>query len=158
MLKELLRDTFAYIQPGAAVDGLSDADAVRRLPGAPHSVAEIVAHIAFWQDWFLARCAGENQAMVARAADGWPDVTTSSWPEIRSKFKAGLDAAVALSEDPARLDVRLTPPIEFPPLAEYTVREALTHIATHNAHHLGQVVTLRQLSGAWPPPAGSWTW
>jgi len=32
------------------------------------------------------------------------------------------------------------------------------HVATHNAHHLGQVILLRQLTGAWPPPAGSWTW
>lgn len=158
MLKELLRDTFAYIPPVAALDGLTEADAVRRLPGAPHSIAEILAHLAFWQDWFLGRCAGEDRPMVAKAADGWPDATLASWPDLKGRFLAGLDAAVALSEDVARLGSRLTPAIEFPPLAEYTVRDALTHIATHNAHHLGQIVTLRQLSGAWPPPAGPWTW
>ena len=43
-------------------------------------------------------------------------------------------------------------------MANYTVQQALAHIAVHNAHHLGQVVTLRQLMGQWPPPAGSWTW
>ena len=37
-----------------------------------------------------------------------------------------------------------------------TKRDVL--VATHNAHHLGQVILLRQLLGAWPPPAGSWTW
>jgi uncharacterized damage-inducible protein DinB len=52
----------------------------------------------------------------------------------------------------------VTPAIEFPPLAHHTVREALVHVAMHNAHHLGQVITLRQLLGAWPPPAGSYTW
>jgi hypothetical protein len=31
-------------------------------------------------------------------------------------------------------------------------------MATHTAHHLGQIIVLRQLLGAWPPPAGSWTW
>src|SRR5688500_19676596 len=108
MLKELLRDTFAYIQPGAAIDGLTDADAKRRLPGAPHSIAEIVAHLTFWQDWLLARCAGENRPMVARAADGWPDVSTVDWRDIQSKFLMGLDAAVALSADANRLDARLT--------------------------------------------------
>jgi uncharacterized damage-inducible protein DinB len=52
----------------------------------------------------------------------------------------------------------VTPPIEFPPLTHYTIADALTHVATHNAHHLGQVILLRQLAGTWPPPAGSWTW
>jgi hypothetical protein len=35
---------------------------------------------------------------------------------------------------------------------------ALVHVANHNAHHLGQIVLLRQLMGRWPPPSGSWTW
>ncbi len=52
----------------------------------------------------------------------------------------------------------VSPAIEFPPLAHYTIGDALVHVATHNSHHLGQVVLLRQLHGAWPPPAGSWTW
>ena len=31
----------------------------------------------------------------------------------------------------------VSPPIEFPPLANYTVGDALVHVATHNSHHLG---------------------
>jgi len=52
----------------------------------------------------------------------------------------------------------LTPAIEFPSLAHYSRRDVLVHVATHNAHHLGQVILLRQLLGVWPPPSGSWTW
>jgi uncharacterized damage-inducible protein DinB len=52
----------------------------------------------------------------------------------------------------------VTPAIEFPPLADYTIRDAMVHVGVHTAHHLGQVVVLRQLMGLWPPPAGSWTW
>jgi uncharacterized damage-inducible protein DinB len=40
----------------------------------------------------------------------------------------------------------------------YTVGEALVHVSTHNSYHLGQVIVLRQMLGAWPPPAGSYTW
>ena len=158
MLRELLRDTFAYIQPAAALDGLTDEQAIARDAAAPHSIAEIVAHLAFWQDWFLARCAGDPRPMVASAADGWRRIEDGDWPALKQRFLDGLDAAVQLSEDADRLSARITPPIEFPPLAEYTVRDALTHMAVHNAHHLGQIVTLRQLSGSWPPPAGPWTW
>jgi uncharacterized damage-inducible protein DinB len=158
MLRELLKDTFAYIQPTAALSDLSDGDAGQRLTGAPHSIVEIVAHLAFWQDWFLARCRGEALPMVGAAGEGWPASGASDWSAVRSRFEAGIEAATALSEDDTRIARPVVPAIEFPPLAAYTIREALTHVALHNAHHLGQVVTLRQLMGKWPPPSGSWTW
>jgi len=31
-------------------------------------------------------------------------------------------------------------------------------MALHTAHHFGQVVTVRQSLGAWPPPGGGDTW
>ena len=75
-----------------------------------------------------------------------------------ARFEAGLMRAAAIGEDPARLAQPVTPPIEFPPLAHYTVHDALTHIAQHNSHHLGQIITTRQLLRSWPPPSGSFTW
>ena len=35
---------------------------------------------------------------------------------------------------------------------------ALTNFAGHGVYHLGQVVTLRQGLGLWPPPSGGDTW
>jgi uncharacterized damage-inducible protein DinB len=63
-----------------------------------------------------------------------------------------------VGDNPDRLDAPIAPAIEYPPLARHTVREALVHVSTHNAHHLGQVITLRQILGTWPPPSGSFTW
>jgi uncharacterized damage-inducible protein DinB len=154
---ELLSDTLAYIPPARALEGLSPEDAERRVAGANHSIAEIVAHLLFWQDWFSRRCEGIPASMVGSAAEGWPAVAPGSWPELQSRFLSGLQRLVAMGE-PGRLDAPIAPPIEFPPLARYTVRDALAHVATHNAHHLGQIVVLRQIQGLWPPPSGSWTW
>ncbi|HTD56006.1 MAG TPA: hypothetical protein VK670_11535, partial [Silvibacterium sp.] len=39
-----------------------------------------------------------------------------------------------------------------------TLQEELEGEATHSAYHLGRVVLLRQLFGAWPPPSGGDTW
>jgi uncharacterized damage-inducible protein DinB len=36
--------------------------------------------------------------------------------------------------------------------------QMLHAIAAHNSYHLGQVVVLRQMLGAWPPPSGGLTW
>ena len=153
---ELLVENTSYIAPLKAIEGLAAGDAERRLPGAPHSIAEVVAHAAFWQEWFVGRAEGSGVPIPPQAALGWPDVRAGGWDEVTGRFRDGLRRAEALGEgDVARL---VTPPLEFPPEARYTVADVMTHIAVHNAHHLGQVVLLRQLQGLWPPPAGSWTW
>lgn len=154
--RELLIDTWSYIAPGRALEGISAEDASRRLPGAPHAIAEIVAHLAYWQEWFALRAQGRGEPMAASASLGWP-AGPAAWPELRSRFEAGLEALAALDRPGVR-EVEVAPPIEFPPLASYTVGDVLVHVAQHNAHHLGQVVLLRQLMGIWPPPSGSWTW
>jgi uncharacterized damage-inducible protein DinB len=155
--RDTLIDTLAHLSPPLIVDGLSVEAAERRLQDAPHSIAEIVSHLSFWQEWFIRRCQGADVPMVASAALGWPTVAAGSWPQIKERFCAGLDTLVGLGEhgDPG---APVHPPIPFPPLANYTVRDVIEHVAHHNAHHLGQVVVLRQIMGEWPPPAGSWTW
>jgi len=155
---ELLLNPSAYAPPAHVLEDLSDAEAMRRVEGAPHSVAEIVAHMAFWQEWFLSRARGVAAPMVAPAAAGWPAAPSGSWGETRERFLSGAREAVSLGSRAEAAARRLSPAIEFPPLAHYTVNDALTHVAIHNAHHLGQVVVLRQLLGRWPPPSGSWTW
>jgi hypothetical protein len=114
--------------------------------------------MSFWQSWFLARCEGRHEPLVASASLGWPTVDAAGWPAVRDEFLSGLRRAVTLGESDTRRGTAVAPAIEFGPLSSYTVGDALTHVAMHNAHHLGQIITLRQLMGAWPPPGGSFTW
>jgi len=39
-----------------------------------------------------------------------------------------------------------------------SVGYALTDTAAHNGYHLGQIVLVRQMIGAWPPEGGAYTW
>jgi uncharacterized damage-inducible protein DinB len=153
--RELLIDTFTHIPPRRALEQLTTDEAEKKTAGTSHSIAEIVAHMSFWQDWFCDRCDGVARPMVTSAAAGWPGVAPGSWPELSTRFSAGLERAVALAQ---RGEAPIAPAIEFGPLAHYTVRDAIVHIAQHNSHHLGQVIVMRQLLGQWPPPGGGWTW
>jgi uncharacterized damage-inducible protein DinB len=153
--REFLIDTVAHIRPLHAVDGLTVADAERRLANAPHSIADLVAHMAFWQDWWCSRCEGQGAPVIDSAATGWPAVAAGSWADVHGRFRDGLERMAAFGSD---ADRPVRPAIEFPPLAHYTVGDAIVHVAQHNSHHLGQVILLRQLMGTWPPPSGSWTW
>ena len=153
--RKLLIETHAHMPPEHALEQLDAIDAERRLPGAGHSIADIVAHMSFWQEWFCLRCDGLADAMPAPASRGWPELASGSWPEVCTRFAAGLERAATFVD---RSDRPIAPAIEFAPLAGYTVGDALVHIAQHNSHHLGQVILLRQMMGLWPPPSGSWTW
>src|SRR5262249_50212495 len=157
-LRSLLVETYAHMPPAHILGDVSEPDAMRRFTGVQHSIAEIVAHMAFWQSWFLRRCRGEFAPMVASASLGWPNVAEDGWTAIRERFSSGTEEAAALAAQPGLLEQLVHPAIEFPPLAGYTVRDALVHVASHNSHHLGQAIVLRQLMGSWPPPSGSWTW
>lgn len=156
--QELLLFPVAYLPPPRILDGLSAAQSELRVPGASHSVVEIVAHLVFWQSWFLERCSGVATLLVSKASLGWPASAAGEWEPLKKQFVAGLERAVELAADESSSLRRVEPPIEFPPLANYTIADAITHVAIHNAHHLGQIVTLRQILGAWPPPEGGWTW
>ena len=157
--REMLTEPIAFLAPAPALEGLTAAAAEQRLPGANHSIAEIVAHLAFWQGWFVRRLNGIAEPMVERAADGWPTVAPGSWREVEEVFLGGLTRLVTEAERTTeQLDEPLTPSIAFSPLAHYSRRDVLVHVGAHNAHHLGQIILLRQILAAWPPPAGSWTW
>ncbi len=157
-VRELLIETLAHIPPAGALEHLTTDEAERRVPGANHSIAEVVAHMNFWASWFCDRCEGAAAPMVTSAATGWPQVAPGTWSELHRQFLSTLERAAALGAEPSRLAAPIAPTIEFPPLANFTIRDALVHMATHNAHHLGQVIILRQVMGLWPPPSGSYTW
>jgi uncharacterized damage-inducible protein DinB len=156
--RELLIDTFAFVPPARALDGLTADEADRHAEGHTHSIAEIVAHMAFWQNWFCRRLDGIHEPPVGAAALGWPEPAPGSWEDLKGMFLVGLERVAAHGDPESRLDQPITPAIEFAPLMHYTTRDALVHVAHHNAYHLGQVVSLRQAMRLWPPAAGGWTW
>ena len=157
-LRSLLVETHAHMPPAHILGDVPEPDATRHFSNIPHSIADIVAHMDFWQSWFLRRCRGESAPMAASALLGWPNVAEGGWTALRERFVSGTEEAAALASQADLLEQLVHPAIEFPPLAGYKVRDALVHVASHNSHHLGQIIILRQLMGSWPPPSGSWTW
>ena len=152
-MRFLLADQSGGFTPFArALDGLSGEDAVRRPDGSPHSVAEVVAHPVFWQDRFLRMVDGEPPSPVPHASDGWPAVSADEWPDLVARFLANRERFRALAADEAELSRPLVAG------KDRSVGAAVASYHRHDAHHLGQVILLRRLVGAWPPPGGGDTW
>jgi len=78
----------------------------------------------------------------------WPDSdappTPRAWNASISQFRADLKAMVALVKNP-KVDLLARIPHGE---GQTVLREALL-LADHNAYHLGQLILLRKLLGAW---------
>jgi DinB family protein len=120
----------------------------KKSKGAPHTAWQLLEHmrIAQWDILEFSR----NAAHVSPEfpAGYWPNSeappTDRAWNESLRKFRADLEAMVALVSDP-KTDLFARIPHGD---GQTILREALL-VADHNAYHLGQLILLRRLLGAW---------
>lgn len=145
--------------PAHVLEAIDEALAHRRAPGTPHSIYEEVWHLAFWQDLSLDWIAGKPTPYPGHAAEGFPTSIAEPWAAVRERFLQGTKRAADIAGDEERLEAAVLCLSRQPDHPRtMTVREQTEGVAAHNAYHLGRVVLLRQLFGAWPPPSGGDTW
>jgi uncharacterized damage-inducible protein DinB len=148
-----------HLSPGAVLDGLTADQAHARPYGLPHSIAEIVAHICYWQEWFNNCVAAGFNGIPEHAVDGWPAVRRDRWDALRARYLYSVEEAKRIAAKSGSLGDPLLPAgVDIPSLANESRGTALLHAAVHGSHHLGQIITIRQLLGLWPPPGGTITW
>jgi len=134
-------------------------DAVRDLPpdlrgkaprGSPYTAWQLVEHMRIAQEDILRFSRNTDGAYEALEwPDGyWPKTKgprdDTAWEASLSGFRADRKAMEALVGDPAQ-DLFLPFPWGD---GQTLVREAML-VADHTAYHLGQLVLLRRLLGAW---------
>jgi uncharacterized damage-inducible protein DinB len=159
LLISLLGGEGVFLEPAAVLDGLMSEQADAKPHNLPHSIAEIVAHLCYWQEW-MNRCATTGfSGLPPHAADGWPAVPAGRWDSLRMRYLHSIEEAKRIAAESDSLGHHLLPPgVQDPFFAKASLGSGIVHTALHNAHHLGQIITLRQLIGSWPPPGGSMTW
>jgi catechol 2,3-dioxygenase-like lactoylglutathione lyase family enzyme len=106
--------------------------------GMSHSIYEELWHAAMWQRAVLDRNEVAGEDYYPRSA---PE-QEHQWHDLVLEFMNGANAAVAWAQSSEALAVETAPG---------TVAAELASLAVHNAYHLGKIVALRQLIGAWPP-------
>ena len=87
-------------------------------------------------------------AGLSKRVDDYPSAAPEhqqEWDDVVRLFLDGTRAAVVLAESPERLALEVEPGV--------TMADELHSLAVHNAYHLGKIVSLRQMIGAWPPKA-----
>ncbi len=117
--------------------------------GAPHSAWQLLEHLRIAQWDILDFCRNPKYKELDFPAGYWPagdaTPTDAAWERSLRAFRADLAALQKLVANPA---TDLFAPIPHGQ-GQTILREALL-VADHNAYHLGQLLLLRRLLGAWP--------
>jgi hypothetical protein len=128
------------------LSGLTLAQVSVRPPGVSHSNYDELWHVTKWQS-IVVQC---DERAAAAWVDGGQDFPAEApgdermWTDLVREFITGSEAAVVLGRSPEALTREVG--------AGVTIAESLECLAVHNAYHLGKIVVLRQVIGAWPPP------
>ena len=122
----------------------------KRVPNLAHTAWQILYHMWMTQRDILEFVRDPAYESPPWPSGYWPDesasgaVTEKQWEETVRKHREDLSAVIALVKDPAT-DLLV-------PLAhgsgQTVLREALL-VIDHNSYHLGQLVDIRRLLGAW---------
>ena len=152
MAKRALSGSDSHVGAANAVDGLEWRVAAARPEGAPHSILQLVNHMTYWQEWALKWLDGKPARAPKHAAGSWPGkaspASRKEWTEAVRRYRRALDALGRRSQRKDLLSKR----------GKMTRLEMLHIIGAHTSYHVGEVVLMRQMQGAWPPPSGGVTW
>jgi len=147
-LLELLGGGHAHLDFAKATAKLPVKLRGARPAGLPHTPWRLVEHMRIAQ-WDILRFSIDPHHVSPEFPDGyWPQgdapPDSKAWDRSIAAFQMDLKAIKDLVADP-NTDL-------FTPLphgqGQTILREALL-VADHNAYHLGQLVTVRRLLGAW---------
>lgn len=140
----------AHVDFSRAIDGLPPELRGRRPAGFPHSPWEILEHLRLALEDILEYSRNPDWVSPAWPGGYWPEgpepPDDAAWEGSIAAFRRDLAAMRALVADPAN---DLLAPFPWAEGANL-LREALL-VGDHNAYHLGQLVDVRRLLGAWPP-------
>ena len=131
-----------FVPANTAVKGLTAEQASWSDGKGNHSVGQLAYHLVFWNRQNLARLKGEKpDAFSGNNDETFNKFDNKTWNDIVQQLDdvmKELEHWVETADDAKLKDAAQT----------------FTHISTHNAYHIGQIIFVRKEQGAWDPKNG----
>jgi hypothetical protein len=148
-LVRLLEWRDAHVDFDAAVAGLPPHLHGSRPAGLPYSPWELLEHLRITQRDILDFCRDANYSEPRWPDEYWPGspapASVEAWEESVAAFRRDREELAKLARDRGvELFARI------PHGSGQTYLRELLLVADHNAYHLGELVAVRRLLGAWP--------
>jgi len=131
-----------FVPISVATDGLTAEQANWKDGKGNHSVGQLTYHLLFWNRRELAKFKGETlDKFSGNNEETFDNFDTKKWNDTVKQLDqvmADLEKFVATADDKT-LEANASD---------------IAHIGTHNAYHVGQMIFVRKLQGAWNPENG----
>lgn len=148
-LAELLDGGNAHAAWRAALAGIPEAQRGAKPPGAAHTPWQLLEHLRIAQWDILEFCRNPRHVSPEFPSGYWPaseaPLDAGAWGKSLESFARDLEQMKKLVMNPRTNLFARIPHGD----GQTILREALL-AADHAAYHLGQMVLLRRLLGAWP--------
>ncbi len=128
----------------ALLSGLTLEQVTARPSAQTHSIYDELWHAALWQTIMVDRDEAlyEETWHAGRRYPERPPHDLAEWDALVEDFLAGQARALAWTASPEKLHADVNP--------GESMADILSGLAVHTAYHLGKIVALRQVLGAWP--------
>jgi uncharacterized damage-inducible protein DinB len=153
-LATLLTSESAHVNFNAAVADLPAELHGRQATGAAHTPWQLLEHMRITQRDVLHRIGNANHRALAFPDEYWPSSAApprnDSWDSSIADFRADQKALADIIGNSAPHQsgkTNLFGPTR--PGADSVLLDDLLMIVDHNAYHLGELILLRRLLGAW---------
>ena len=131
-----------FVPISVAVDGLTAEQASWQPPAGGHSAGQLTYHLLFW-----------NRRSLVKFQGGTNDKFGGDNEQTFEKFDAKQWSDTVKQLDQVMTDLeKLVESADDQKLAQWA--PTIGNICTHNAYHIGQIVYVRKLQGAWNPDNG----
>ena len=131
-----------FVPANVAVKGLTAEQASWTDDKGNHSVGQLAYHLVFW-----------NRQNLARLKDEKPAAFSGNNDETFNKFDSK-----TWNETVKQLDEVMNELEKWVETADEgklkDSAQVFTHISTHNAYHIGQIIYVRKEQGSWDPKNG----
>jgi len=131
-----------FVPADVAVKGLTAEQASWTDGKGNHSVGQLAYHLVYWNRRNLANLKGEKQEKFSgNNEETFDRFDAKSWNEIVRQLDDVMNELEKWVEtaDEAKLKESAA---------------VFTHISTHNAYHVGQIIYVRREQGSWDPNMG----
>jgi hypothetical protein len=140
----------AFAPFGAATEGITAAQAARSPGERMNSIWAVTNHLWFWNEVPLRKLRGEAVEPADLGAADWNGWPPAGDPADEAAWQAARARAIAANAAFAAAVAALTPDQLAGDMPGWGPDWAIIQgMATHNAYHLGEIVTLRHAQGLW---------
>jgi uncharacterized damage-inducible protein DinB len=126
----------------------------QRPAGLPYSPWQLVEHLRIAQHDILDFCVNPKYTELRWPDDYWPSspalADPTAWAQSIGQFQRDRAALQELARN-QRIDLES----RIPHGSGQTYLRELLLTADHTAYHVGELIVVRRLLGAWPPPSKS---